>query len=227
MNIGAIIPAAGQGKRMQKDINKQYLKLGDRPLLAHTLDAFADNNNIEQIIVVVREDEIDYCQKNIINKYSFKNIKLVAGGETRQQSVFAGLTAFSPATNYVIIHDGARPLVSKKLLTKVIKKLSKYKALTTAISVKDTIKIINKENFVKNTPERDRLRAIQTPQAFEYELIYKAHKNYAGNSKATDDASLVEKMGHKVKVIKGESRNIKVTTPIDLVYAQNILKENN
>lgn len=226
MNIGAIIPAAGQGKRMQRDINKQYLQLGDRPLLAHTLEVFANNNKIDQIIVVVREDEIDYCQKNILNKYGFEDFKLVAGGETRQQSVYAGLTAFSSATNYVIIHDGARPLISKDLLNKVIDKLSKYKALTTAIPVKDTIKIVNRENFVQKTPDRDSLRAIQTPQAFDYDLVYKAHKNFDSNMNVTDDASLVEKMGHKVKVIKGENSNIKITTPIDLVYAQNILNKN-
>ena len=227
MNIGAIIPAAGQGKRMKKDINKQYLQLGDRPLLAHTLEIFDNNNYINQIIVVVKEDEMDYCQEKILDKYCFEDLKLVAGGETRQQSVYAGLTAFSPAINYVIIHDGARPLISKDLLDKVIEKLSSHKALTTAIPVKDTIKIINKENFVQKTPDRDNLRAIQTPQAFEYDLIYEAHKNYDGNIKATDDASLVENMGHKVKVIQGESNNIKITTPIDLVYAQNILRKNN
>jgi len=227
MNIGAIIPAAGQGKRMKKDVNKQYLKLGDRPLLAHTLEVFANNNKIDQIVVVVKKEEMDYCQKKILNKYGFENLKLVAGGETRQQSVYAGLMAFSPAINHVIIHDGARPLISKDLLNKVIKKLSKYKALTTAIPVKDTIKIVNKESFVQKTPNRDSLRAIQTPQAFEYDLIYEAHENFDGKAKATDDASLVENMGYKVKVIRGENSNIKITTPIDLVYAQNILRKNN
>lgn len=227
MNIGVIIPAAGQGKRMKKDINKQYLQLGDRPLLAHTLEVFANNNKIDQIVVVVKKEEMDYCQKKIINKYGFENLKLVAGGETRQQSVYAGLMAFSPAINYVIIHDGARPLISKELLNKVIEKLSKYKALTTAIPVKDTIKIVDKESFVQETPDRDSLRAIQTPQAFEYDLIYEAHENFDGKAKATDDASLVERMGHKVKVIRGENSNIKITTPIDLVYAQNILRKNN
>ncbi|HKL76151.1 MAG TPA: 2-C-methyl-D-erythritol 4-phosphate cytidylyltransferase [Halanaerobiales bacterium] len=227
MNIGAIIPAAGQGKRMEKDINKQYLQLGDRPLLAHTLEVFANNKDISQIIVVVRKNEMDYCQKNILDKYNFKDIKLVAGGETRQQSVYAGLKAFLPATNYVIIHDGARPLISKNLLNKVIKKAPQYKALTTAVSVKDTIKIVNKENYVEKTPDRNSLKAVQTPQAFSYELIYKAHANFDSNLKVTDDASLVEKMGHKVKVIQGENSNIKITTPIDLVYAQNILEKNN
>ena len=227
MNIGAIIPAAGQGKRMKTKINKQYLQLAGRPLLAHTLEVFTNDNKIDEIIVVVKEEEMEYCKKNIIDKYFYDDIKLVAGGETRQQSVYAGLMAFSPAINYVIIHDGARPLLSSKLLNTVITKLADYKALTTAIPVKDTIKIVDKDNFVTETPARDNLRAIQTPQAFEYQLIYKAHKNYSEDLKVTDDASLVEKMGHKVKVIKGENKNIKVTTPIDLSYAESILNKNN
>ena len=227
MNIGAIIPAAGQGKRMKTKINKQYLQLAGRPLLAHTLEVFTNDNEIDEIIVVVKEEEMEYCKKNIIDKYFYDDIKLVAGGETRQQSVYAGLMAFSPAINYVIIHDGARPLLSSKLLNTVITKLADYKALTTAIPVKDTIKIVDKDNFVTETPIRDNLRAIQTPQAFEYQLIYKAHKNYSEDLKVTDDASLVEKMGHKVKVIKGENKNIKVTTPIDLSYAESILNKNN
>ncbi|MFW6029132.1 MAG: 2-C-methyl-D-erythritol 4-phosphate cytidylyltransferase [Halanaerobiales bacterium] len=224
MKIGVIVPAAGQGKRMKKDINKQYLQLGDRPLLAHTLDIFSKNTNIEQIIAVVSEDEINYCQKNIINNYDFTEVKLVAGGETRQQSVYAGLMAFSPAINYVIIHDGARPLLSQNLLNKVIDKLKEYNAITTGVPVKDTIKTVDNNYFIKNTLKRDKLRAIQTPQAFSYELICKAHESYNGNLDATDDASLVEALGHKVKLIKGEYSNLKVTTPIDLVYAESILE---
>ena len=225
MRIGAIIPAAGQGKRMEKDINKQYLQLLDRPLLAHTLDKFSNNTKIDQIVTVVRKDEMEYCQEQILKKYDFNNVKLVAGGETRQQSVYAGLMAFSPAINYVIIHDGARPLLSKKLLDKVLNNLGKYEALTTGVPIKDTVKIVDDEHFVKETLNRSYLSSIQTPQAFNYDLICKAHESYKGNLKATDDASLVEAMGHKVKIIKGEYSNIKVTTPIDLVYAESILKK--
>lgn len=224
MKIGVIIPAAGQGKRMKKDINKQYLQLGDRPLLAHTLDIFSKNTNIEQIITVVSEDEINYCQRNIINNYDFDEVRLVAGGKTRQQSVYAGLMAFSPAINYVIIHDGARPLLSQNLLNKVIDNLKKYDAITTGVPVKDTIKTVDNNEFIKNTLKRNRLRAIQTPQAFAYDLICEAHESYNGNLNATDDASLVEALGHKVKLIKGEYSNLKVTTPIDLVYAESILE---
>lgn len=224
MKIGAIIPAAGQGKRMNRNINKQYLQLDDRPLLAHTIDIFSNNSKIDQIIVVVSEDEIDYCRDEILKKYGFDHVKLIAGGETRQQSVYAGLMAFSPAINYVIIHDGARPLLSGNLLDRIIKNIGVYKALTAGVPVKDTIKVVE-DNYVSSTLDRDKLTAIQTPQAFDYNLICRAHNSYDGELNATDDATLVEAVGHKVRVIKGDHRNIKITTPGDLIAAEAILKE--
>jgi 2-C-methyl-D-erythritol 4-phosphate cytidylyltransferase len=224
MKIGAVIPAAGQGKRMKTRINKQYLQLAGRPLLTHTIDIFTNDAIIDQIVVVVGKDEIEYCRQEIIQKYNLGNVKLVAGGETRQQSVYAGLMALSPAISYVIIHDGARPLLPKSVLKGIVNKLEEYKAITAGVKVKDTIKIKDKQNYVTDTLARDRLMAIQTPQAFEFDLICKAHEAASGDLVATDDASLVEALGHEVKVIEGSYQNIKITTPVDMKYANAILR---
>ncbi|MFW6266055.1 MAG: 2-C-methyl-D-erythritol 4-phosphate cytidylyltransferase [Halanaerobiales bacterium] len=225
MNIGAVIPAAGQGRRMQSSINKQFLELDNKPLLAHTIDKFYNNPKIEQIIVVVRSTERDYCQKNVLDKYGFTDVKLVAGGKTRKESVYAGLMAFSPAINYVIIHDGARPFLSNKVLNKVITAMKKYPAITTGVNVKDTIKVKSRNLEVAKTLDREKLIAVQTPQAFLYELIVEAHKKWRGTTKATDDASLVENLEQKVKIIKGDYKNIKITTPVDLLYAEAIIEK--
>ena len=224
MKIGAVIPAAGQGKRMKAQMNKQYLQLNDRPLLAHTLNIFKNEKKIDEVVVVVREDEIEYCQKEIIQKHNFSNVKIVAGGETRQQSVYAGLMGFSPAINYVIIHDGARPLLPGEVLERIINNLKSYDAITAGVKVKDTIKVKNDQNYVLETPDRDKLIAVQTPQAFDYDLICRAHRNIPQELTATDDASLVEALGHEVKIIEGSYRNIKVTTPEDLIYAEAMLQ---
>src|SRR5690554_6087832 len=120
MSIGVVIPAAGQGKKMNSKVNKQYMDLLGRPVLAHTLSIFIKNNYIDQVIVVVSPDEVDYCRENIIKKFFKEDVEVVAGGKTRRESVFAGLQAFSPAIDYVIIHDGARPLITQFLLKRVI-----------------------------------------------------------------------------------------------------------
>lgn len=227
MKLGVVIPAAGRGKRMKAGINKQFLTLGDRPILAHAVGIFDDHPQVDQIIVVTRKDEMEYCQKKIIDRFNFVKTILVAGGETRCQSVYAGLMGFPLAIDYVIIHDGARPLLSNKLLNRVIKALDKYKALTTGFKVKDTIKIRNNNEMVAKTLDRDRLVAIQTPQAFSYDLIVRAHQQFSGSGKVFDDAFLVEKLGQAVKIIKGSAENIKITTPVDLNYAKLILKNRN
>ena len=224
MNIGVVIPAAGRGKRMMSNINKQYLKLFSRPVIAHTLDLFYQDNRIKDIVLVVRDTEVSYCQKQVLEKYNFNNVQIVAGGETRRESVYAGLMAFSPAIDYVIIHDGARPLLDRQVVNRVINEVEEYKAITTGVQVKDTIKTKDNGDFVARTIDRDKLVAIQTPQAFAYQLIIEAHKKISDNVKVSDDASLVEKLGKPVKIVKGSYQNIKITTPEDLDYARLILK---
>lgn len=225
MSIGVVIPAAGQGKRMRSKKNKQYLDLLERPVLAHTISLFTESSLFVKIVVVVREDELDFCRENIIKKYFEREIILVAGGKTRRQSVFAGLQVFSPAIDYVIIHDGARPLLTKGLLKKVVEGVQKYQAVTVATRLKDTVKKINDKEEVIATPDREKLAAIQTPQAFNLNILKKAHKTVSLDKKITDDASLVEHIGYKVKVLNGSYENIKITTPIDLAIAKIILKK--
>ncbi|NLM97346.1 MAG: 2-C-methyl-D-erythritol 4-phosphate cytidylyltransferase [Halanaerobiaceae bacterium] len=225
MSNGVVIPAAGQGKRMNSKVNKLYIELMGRPVLAHTLSVFISNNSIDQIIVVTAADEIDYCRENIINKYFKKNVELVAGGKTRRESVFAGLQAFSPAIDYVIIHDGARPLITQSLLNRVIETLNSYNAVVVGTRLKDTVKRVDSEDFVVETPQRSTLMTVQTPQAFLYKDILEAHKKVPEDYPATDDASLLEYMGKPVKVIEGSYENIKITVPLDIITAENILKQ--
>lgn len=228
MSFGVVIAAAGQGTRMNAQISKQYLKLSNRPILAHTISLFENHPQIDQIVVVVADNEIDYCQREIIDPFfnsSNSSVKLVAGGKTRRQSVFAGLKAFSPAINYVLIHDGVRPLLPVKLIDKIIGELKKHPAVTLGISLRDTVKRVDNNFFVKETPPRSELVAIQTPQGFNYNLILKAHETVSEDIKVTDDVSLVEKLNQPVRVIQGSQENIKITTPLDLTIAESILKK--
>ncbi len=225
MSIGVVIPAAGQGKRMKSNFKKQFIQLLGRPVLTHTLSVFINNTKIDQIIVVVNVDDIEYCKNNIINKFSDSRIKIVAGGKIRRESVFAGLKAFSPVIDYVIIHDGARPLLTQDLLNKVIKSLTIHTAIAVGTGLKDTVKRIDKHKIVRDTPERSSLMAIQTPQAFLYDIIMEAHRNVPEEQPVTDDASLLEYIDKKVKIVEGSYENIKITTPLDLIIAENILRQ--
>lgn len=224
--IGVLIAAAGKGSRMKTKVNKQFLNILKKPIIYHTIQSFLNWNRKFELNVVLAPTEIDYFQQNIIPMFSdFENIelRLVAGGKNRQESVGRGLDSFSEKIDYVIIHDGARPLLKKELIEKVYQAVKKYKAVSCGVKVKDTIKIVEK-SFVNKTLDRQNLRAIQTPQAFELQLIKKAHKNYKGN-KALDDAALVEKLAKKVYIVEGDYNNFKITTPEDLKPAEIILKE--
>lgn len=224
MSIGVVIPAAGQGKRMKSKVNKLFLKLQGIPILAHTISLFVDHSDIGQIVVVTREDEMNFCQTDVINRYFSENIKVIAGGKSRRQSVFYGLQAFSPTIDYVIIHDGARPLLPKFLVDRVISTVKEHNAITLGIRLKNTVKKVDKNGYIKTTPPRNSLSSIQTPQAFSYDLITKAHRQVSYQLPITDDASLVENIGYPVKVIEGSDDNIKITTQFDLLISRVILK---
>ena len=222
-----VIVSAGRGSRMKADINKQFLKLKGKEVIAHTIDKFYNNTNIDEIVVVVKEDEAEFFRKNIIEKYGYKNIKIAFGGEERQDSVFNGLKAVNERCDIVLIHDGARPFVTDEIIKNSIECAKKNKCVIVGVPVKDTIKIINKDNEVCDTPNRSTLWSIQTPQVFEYLSIIKAHKiakekSYYG----TDDSMLMEYLGYNVKVIEGSYNNIKITTPEDLKIGEEILNEN-
>ena len=222
-----VIVSAGRGSRMKADINKQFLKLKGKEVIAHTIDKFYNNKNIDEIVVVVKEDEADFFRRNIIDKYGYKNIKIAFGGKERQDSVFNGLKAVNERCDIVLIHDGARHFVTDEIIKNSIECAKKNKCVIVGVPVKDTIKIINKDNEVCDTPNRSTLWSIQTPQVFEYLSIIKAHKiakekSYYG----TDDSMLMEYLGYNVKVIEGSYNNIKITTPEDLKIGEEILNEN-
>lgn len=222
-----VIVSAGRGNRMKCDINKQFLKIGGKEVIAHTIEKFYNNKNIGEIIIVVREDEKEFFQENIINKYGYKNLKIAFGGKERQDSVYNGLQEVDKNCSIVLIHDGARPFVTNEIIEQSIECAQKYNCAIVGIPVKDTIKIVNENNDVCNTPNRNTLWSIQTPQVFDYSLIMKAHEK-AKNDKyyGTDDSMLMEYLGYNVKVVEGSYDNIKITTPEDLKVAEEILREN-
>lgn len=223
--IGVLIPAAGSGSRMGKNINKQFLNLLGKPILYYTIKSFLDWRNDFEINIVLSADEFDYFKDKInpLFFHSKKRFNLVVGGRSRQESVYNGLKNFSEEVKYVIIHDGARPLVSKELIERCYQAAKEYGAASCGVRVKDTIKLVE-DSFSKKTLDRDSLRAIQTPQAFKLDLIKKAHQAYK-KDEASDDASLVEELGENVYIVNGDYNNFKITTPEDLKPAEMILKE--
>ena len=224
MKVSVVIPAAGQGKRMQSETNKQFLELKGKEVLARTLEKF-ELDMIDEVIVVTGEDDIKYCQKEIVDKYNFTKVKkVVAGGKTRQNSVYNGLKEVAKDSDIVMIHDGVRPFVNLGMIKRTLKEVKNYEAVAVGVSVKDTIKVTNKDNIIINTPDRSKLVAVHTPQVFKKDLIIKAYQEaLADNYIGTDSSSLVEKMNKAVKVINSSYKNIKITTPDDLLVAEKII----
>lgn len=223
----AIVLSAGTGSRMQSDIPKQYMLLGNYPVIYYSLQAF-EKSAADSVILVAGPEDVSFCQKEIVDKYSLKKVqKVVAGGAERFLSVYEGLKAAEGA-DYVLIHDGARPLLSVDLIERCMKTVEKEKACIPAVPVKDTIKISDAEGYVADTPERSRMWAAQTPQCFAYPLLFFAYQEYfAAQARGmtdlavTDDAMLVEYFAdRKVKLLEGSNYNIKITTPEDMRLAE-------
>jgi 2-C-methyl-D-erythritol 4-phosphate cytidylyltransferase len=224
--VTAVIPAAGLGIRMGLEEPKQYLELGGKPLLARTLRTFQECPLIDEIIIVVPEKDVDYCLQQIVPRYQLSKVyKVISGGERRQDSVRNGIEAVADNCRWVLIHDGVRPFVSTELIKKVIKAARRFRAVITGLPVTETIKQAGSKGNVLRTLERRDLWLMQTPQIFRREDIHLAHQEALkrGWTEATDDAFLVEKMGISVKIIEGEERNIKITTPHDLQVARFLL----
>lgn len=223
----AIVLAAGVGKRMNSKIQKQYMLLGGKPVLFYALDAF-EKSRVDEIILVVGKGEIEYCRKEIVEKYKFHKVtKIVEGGKERYHSVYEGLKAIDTA-DYVLIHDGARPFLDQQILTRTMEAVKQYQACVVGMPVKDTIKITTEDGFSKETPERKHVWMIQTPQCFSYSLIFEAYQKMLQNEDATitDDAMVLEKVkGLPVKMVEGSYRNIKITTPEDLLVAEAYLDD--
>jgi len=221
-----IIVAAGKGKRMGRDYNKQYIQLEAQPIVAHTIKVFEEMDCINEIILVVGAGEVEFLKKSIIEVYGFQKVSaIVEGGLERRDSVYNGLKAVSQDCSIVLIHDGARPLITKDIIEESIIVAKESGACIAAVPVKDTIKISNDNMEVIHTPKRDNLWSVQTPQTFQYDLILEAYNHQQPkDSAATDDAMILEALGHTVKIIHGSYNNIKITTPEDLIVAEEILK---
>ena len=217
----AIVLAAGSGKRMNSKVHKQYLIIQDRPVLYYSLKAFEDSA-VDEIVLVVGKGEEKFCRKEIVDKYGISKVKaIVEGGKERYHSVFEGLKQTSDA-DYVLIHDGARPFVNQDIVRRCMQEVQKYQACVVGMPVKDTIKIADEEGYAKQTPDRKNVWMIQTPQTFSYALIYEAYEEMlkTEDTVITDDAMVLERIkGKKSKLIEGSYRNIKITTPEDLLIA--------
>jgi 2-C-methyl-D-erythritol 4-phosphate cytidylyltransferase len=213
-NVSAIIVAAGESRRMN-GIDKVLAPLAGRPVISHVLSAFDSCKSISHIVLVVNEKSLEPCRKLTVGLS--KPIDLCVGGKRRQDSVAAGLKRLKDC-DWVIIHDGARPLVTKELIEAGLEAAKETGAAAAAVPVTDTIKIAGDDRIVHQTPPRQNLWAVQTPQVFLPGIITKAYQQAKGE--ATDDAALVEQAGYKVKLYMGSYENIKITTPQDLLIAE-------
>ena len=221
----ALIPAAGKGERMNRSLPKQFLPLEGKPILHHTLQVFVKSPSIEGIVLVVDKDMMKYVRENLLLGKEFEKIeKVVEGGKSRQESVYRGLKSIKNC-EIVVIHDAVRPFLNQEILEEAIRKAREEEAVITAIPLQDTLKEVGKKG-VQRTLNRENLWKAQTPQVFKYSLILEAHEKarkegYLG----TDDASLVERLGKRVGIVVGSPLNIKITTSLDLLLAEAILKE--
>ncbi len=225
MKATVLIPAAGMGRRMGASVNKQYLDLAGRPILAHTLALFDGHPQVEHIYPILPAEEISYCQEQLVARYGFSKVRrLVPGGAERQDSVRNGLLALAQDglaqdQRPVLIHDGARPLFNPQLIPELLEAIARTGACVLGVPAKDTIKEVDC-GLISATPDRQRLWQAQTPQGACYRHLAAAYKRAADEGiVGTDDASLLELAGQPVAMVTGDYRNIKVTTPEDLVIA--------
>lgn len=219
----AIIVAAGRGSRAGLGFNKVLADLGGVPMLERTIRAFMDSGLVRQIVLVISPDDEEQV-KEIIRRLAWP-VEWTYGGSERQESVYNGLLKLSADAEIVLIHDAARPFVDEGIIRRSIEGARRYGAACAGMPVKDTIKHVDPEGFVSRTPDRALLWSAQTPQTFRRDIIVRAHEHARLNGiKATDDAMLAEQMGVRVKMVEGSSRNIKITSKEDLLWAEAILK---
>ena len=229
----AIVLSAGKGKRMNTDIPKQYLMLEGKPVLTYSLEAF-ERSMVEEIVLVAGKEDIAYCREEIIAPYHLKKVKtVIPGGKERYHSVFCGLKELAgqeEIPDYVMVHDGARPFVDQEIITRCAEAVEEFGACVAGMPVKDTIKIADEEQFAVHTPRRSDVWMVQTPQVFEFDLLYHAYEEMIRREKAgekievTDDAMVVETvMGRNIRLVEASYRNIKITTPEDMAVAKLLL----
>ena len=219
-HVAAIIVAGGKGKRMDSEIPKQYMVIAGKTILDTTLYKFEKSNEVDEIILVVNKEDLDYVKDEITPFYN-KISCVVPGGRTRVESVYQGLKKVKNNCDIVLIHDGVRPFISYNLISTCIENASLHKACIPVIDVLDTVNEVAEDGIVARTFDRKALRAAQTPQAFDFDIIRDCYeKAMTEDAEFTDDASIVEYYGYKVKTIEGLYKNIKITTPLDLRLAE-------
>jgi len=222
MKVGAIIPAAGRGKRIGASVPKQFLEIQGRPLLHHTLTVFASCKLIDYVVLVMPRADVDEMGEDWLNKYEIVR-EVVVGGEQRQDSVYNGFSSLEKGTDIVVVHDGVRPFTTPQMITATVEAAQQHGAAITAIPVSDTVKQAA-DGFVKQTVSRDGLWRVQTPQAFQCGLLQQAFKKAKKDSYyGTDEGSLVEYLGERVKIVPGSELNIKITRKEDLVLGESLL----
>ena len=232
MKTVAIVLAAGSGSRMNSDVKKQYMEIGGKPLIYYSLKAF-EESIIDDIVLVVSRGDVDYVKKDIVEKYGFDKVTaVVEGGLARYHSVRLGLQAAAADCDYAFIHDGARPFIDREIILRALSAVKEHRACVVGMPAKDTIKIADEKGFAAQTPDRDRMWVIQTPQVFSYGMILELYQRLdreegdlmAKGINITDDAMVVEYYTDtKVKLVEGSYDNIKITTPEDIAVAEAIL----
>jgi 2-C-methyl-D-erythritol 4-phosphate cytidylyltransferase len=225
--LTVLVPAAGSGVRMGKGTKKQFLLLGGMPVLAHTLKRFEDVPEVGEIIPIVPEDEMEDCLERCVECQGLKKVRrVVPGGPHRQDSVYNGLKAVEPEVQYVMVHDGVRPFVTRELIHGLIEAALDCDGAILAVPAKDTLKEVTRDNMVKRTLDRRLCYQVQTPQIFKRGVIVDAFERaYADGFYGTDEASLVERRGGRVRVVTGSYANIKITTPEDMILAEALLRK--
>lgn len=224
MSTYALIVAAGSSVRFGGEIPKQFRTLGDRPLLSRTVDRFEKAGSIDHIVIVVAEEYLLFTNEKVVDPFGYNKVrKIVVGGETRAESVLKGLNALPLSTKLVAIHDGARPLVTPEDIDLVVRTASRERAAILAVPATDTVKRVN-DGYIIATLDRRKLYLAQTPQVFQFDLIQAAYQSAGDIQSATDEASLVEAKGFKVKICEARSNNMKITSAEDLRLAEWLLK---
>ena len=224
--VTAIFPAAGSSKRMGSGINKNLLELAGEPILIRSLKTFSQVERINFLIVVVAEHEVESVEKLLRGVKDLKPWRVTVGGSERQYSIANGLKLLPDDAEIILVHDAARPLISVRTINGVIDAAKKFGGAIAAVPAKDTIKVIDAEGFIRYTPPRRELVMVQTPQGFKREILLRAYDRAAEeNFLGTDDASLVERLDVRIKIVTSDYRNIKITTPEDIHVAETFLRD--
>ena len=223
--ISVIVAAAGRGSRMKRAENKVFLPLLDKPILRYSIEAFLGRSDVAEVIVICAAHETEEMESLVSPYREIKPVKVVVGGSERQYSVANALRAVARDSELILVHDGARPLVTDEVVQSVIDGAREHRAAIAAVPVKDTIKTVGAGGVVVGTPPRSTLYAVQTPQGFDAQLLFEAYAHAeAEGFLGTDDASLVERLGTEVCIAQGDYQNIKITTPEDLIVGEALLK---